>query len=341
MRIIQVGVGGFGRSWRHALTTTPGVEVVALVDIDRTHLEEAAAFFDIPQECCFAGDELPWEEVEADAVVHSTPQNFRHAHALRALGAGKHVAVVKPLSDQWETGVTIVEEAARCDRKLVVAQQMRYHPLILKLRELVQTGALGEVGYAHVDFFSERKGFSGSCPQAYPLLVQGSIHHFDFLRWVMGADAQRVWAENWNPPWIAGEGICSAYVVFEMVGGARACYRSVPSRADGHSWLCDWRIEGTKGLAEVRGDRVYLNGEEVLSCWEDGEAFNNRRLPELQKVVLGEFISYVNGGTEPGISGRGNLNSLACPSARSGPPRADDGRNWLPCPGPCGCRIRS
>jgi hypothetical protein len=84
----------------------------------------------------------------------------------------------------------------------------------------------------------------------------------------------------------------------------------VPTRSDHCSWLCEWRIEGTDGIAEVKKDRVYLNGEEILSAWEDGEAFNNRRLPALQKVVMQTFIDYVNGGPEPGISGRNNLNSL-------------------------------
>ena len=131
MRIIQVGVGGFGKSWRQSFTASSEIEVVALVDINRENLEEGAAFFDLPEEKCFADDELPWEEVEADAVVHSTPQNFRYRHTIRALRAGKHVAVVKPLSDGWETGVAMVEEARRCQCKLVVAQQMRWHPLIL------------------------------------------------------------------------------------------------------------------------------------------------------------------------------------------------------------------
>ncbi|MCC6443553.1 MAG: Gfo/Idh/MocA family oxidoreductase [Armatimonadetes bacterium] len=311
MRIIQVGVGGFGKSWRPALTTTPGVEVAALVDIDPDNLKEAAGFFGVPEKCCFASDSLPWERFEADAVVHSTPQNFRYAHIMRALGAGKDVLMVKPMSDRFETAVEMAGEAARLGRKLVVAQQMRWHPLILQLREWAQSGALGEIGYVHLDFFYSKEGYQGSYPQDYPLLVQGSIHHFDFLRWVLGSDARRVWAENFNPTWITGHGVRAAYAVFEMANGVRACYRSVPSQSDHHSWLCDWRIEGSKGLVESRDCRLYLNGEEALSCWEDGDSFNNRRLPQLQKVVMEQFMAYRSGGKEPGISGRNNLNSLA------------------------------
>jgi len=310
MRVIQVGVGGFGTSWRPALTTIPGVEVVALVDINRANLEEAAGFFGLPQSKCFPSDDLPWEQVDADAVVHSTPQNFRHAHVTRALRAGKHVVSVKPMSDAWETGHAMVDEAQRCDRKFVIAQQMRWHPLILKLKELVESGELGQVGYVHLDFFHGREGYAGSYFMRYPLLIQGSIHHFDFLRRVLGVDARRVWATSFNPPWIETQDIRAGYVVVEMANGVEACYRSVPTRSDHCSWLCEWRIEGTKGIAEVKKDCVYLNGKEILSGWEDGEAFNNRRLPSLQKIVFQRFLDYINGGPEPSISGRNNLNSL-------------------------------
>jgi predicted dehydrogenase len=310
MRIIQVGVGGFGTSWRLALTTTPGVEVIALVDIDREKLAEARGFFGVSAPQCFADDGLPWEELEADAVVHSTPQNFRHAHVTRALRAGKHVLAVKPMSDRWETGLDMAGQATRANRALVISQQMRWHPLILKLREFVQSGALGQIGYVHIDFFYGFGGYMGSCPQRYPLLIQGSIHHFDLLRWIVGSDIRSVWACNFNPPWIGEPDIRAGYVLLELANGVKACYRSVPTRKDHCSWLCEWRIEGTAGLAEVRRDRVYLNGEEVLSTWGDGEPLSNRRLSELQKVVFDQFLQYVGGGAEPGISGRNNLNSL-------------------------------
>ena len=310
MRVVLVGVGGFGTSWRLGLGATPEVEVVGLVDIDAGKLEEAARHFGVPDKQCFLGDALPWEEAEAEAIIHSAPQNVRHAHVVRALRAGKHVLSVKPMCDAWAAGLDMVREAARGDRKLVIAHQMRWHPVLLKLRELVTSGALGRVGYVHMDFFYSREGYGGTYPMPYPLLVQGAIHHFDFLRWVLDADPQWVWATNFNPPWVTGAGMRSAYVAFEMGNGVQACYRAVPTRANQTSWLTEWRIEGTEGLAEVKADRVYLNGEEVLSGWEDGEAFNNRRLPALQHIVLREFLAYVAGGPEPGISGRHNLRSL-------------------------------
>jgi hypothetical protein len=195
----------------------------------------------------------------------------------------------------------MVREAARCDRRLVIAHQMRWHPLILKLRELVTSGTLGRIGYVHMDFFYGREGYGGTYPMPYPLLVQGSIHHFDFLRWVLDAEPRWVWATNFSPPWVSGPGMRSGYVAFEMENGVQACYRAVPTRADQTSWLTEWRIEGTEGLAEVKKDRVSLNGEEVLSGWEDGETFNNRRLPDLSASFSASSRLRAR-RAEPGIS---------------------------------------
>lgn len=74
MRVIQVGVGGFGTSWRPALTTLPEVKVVALVDINPANLKEAAQFFSLSESQCFPSDELPWEQLNADVMVHSAPR---------------------------------------------------------------------------------------------------------------------------------------------------------------------------------------------------------------------------------------------------------------------------
>ena len=310
VKVVQVGVGGFGTSWRHTLSTLPGVEVSALVDIDRDALKEAALFLGVSDQRCFLNPDEAWSDVEADVVIDSTPQLHRHTIAMQAFAGGKNLIVVKPMSDQWQTGVAIVGEAERQGRKMVVAQQLRFHPIIMKLREMVQSGALGQVGYVHLDAFFDRKGYSGSYPQPYPLLVQGSIHFFDYLRWVLGQDAVAVWADCWNPPWTQGEGMRCAYVTFEMSRGCRVCYRGVATGADQTNWTCNWRIEGEKGILTVVNDRVSFNGKEVQVAWADGTDLSDLGLPVLNKIVFEKFVGYLNGEEEPGISGRNNLKSL-------------------------------
>lgn len=313
MKIIQIGVGGFGTSWQYALSTVKGIEIVALVDINPSALKEASEFFNIPDDLCFTNPDSAWKEVEADVVIDSTPQLFHHVNAMQAFESGKNLIVVKPMSDEWETGLMMVKSAEKYGKKMVVAQQLRFHPFIMKIREIVQSGILGRIGYVHLDAFFAKKGYSGSYSQPYPLLVQGSIHHFDYIRWVLDQEPLSVWANTWNPPWIENKGLKCAYVCFEMYNGIMVCYRSIATgmeNASNTSWLCSWFIEGENGILITKDNYVYLNGNKIDTFWDDGSDLSDLGLPKLNKIVLEIFIDYLQGGNEPGISGKNNLKSL-------------------------------
>jgi len=313
IKIIQLGVGGFGTTWQHTLSTTPGVEISALVDINEGRLKDASQALGVPGERCILRPDKTdetWADIEADVVIDSTPQLHHHTNAMQTFASGKHLVVVKPMSDKWETGVAMVKEAEKRGRKMVVAQQLRFHPVIMKIREMVQSDALGKVGYIHQDAFFPRKGYAGSYPQPYPLLVQGSIHFFDYLRWVLDQDAVAVWADCWNPPWTEGEGMRCAYAAFEMSGGCRVCYRGIATGADHTNWTCNWRIEGEKGLLTVVNDHVCFNGDEVHVTWKDDTDISDLNLPVLNKIVFTKFLNYLERDDEPGFSGGNNLGSL-------------------------------
>ncbi len=313
MKIIQIGVGGFGTSWRHALSTTKDIEIVALVDINRNALKEASEFFNIADDLCFINPDSSWTQISADVVIDSTPQLFHHINAMQAFASGKNLIVVKPMSDEWETGLMMVKSAGKYGKKMVVAQQLRFHPIIMKIREIIQSGILGKIGYVHLDAFFSKKGYSGSYPQPYPLLVQGSIHHFDYLRWVLDQEPLSVWANTWNPPWIKNNGAKCAYTCFEMALGTVVCYRSIATEMENvsnTSWLCNWFIEGENGILMTKNNQIYLNGNMINVSWEDGSDLGDLGLPKLNKIVLEIFTDYIQSGNEPGISGKNNLNSL-------------------------------
>jgi predicted dehydrogenase len=310
IKVIQVGVGGFGASWRHTLTSTPGVEVVALVDIDQKALRSAAQALSVAEDRCYLNTDTSRAEVEADVVIDSTPQLHHYDNAKQAFAIGKHLVVVKPMSDAWDTGVAMVKEARKRGLKMAVAQQLRFHPVILKIREIVQAGKLGHVGRIHVDMRFGRNGYGGSYAQPYPVLVQSAIHHFDYLRWVLGEDAAAVWADCWNPPWVSGAGKRCAHVNIEMMGGCRVSYRGLATMAGSTNWTCNWSIEGEKGLLTVVNDHLALNGKELPVAWEDGTDIHDLNLSVLNKIIFERFMDYIRGGDEPGFSGRNNLNSL-------------------------------
>jgi len=83
------------------------------------------------------------------AVVLATPAATHYQMAKAALEAGKDVFVEKPLAIDVEQGEELVDLAAAKSRILMVGHILRYHPAILKLRELIQEGTLGRINYLY------------------------------------------------------------------------------------------------------------------------------------------------------------------------------------------------
>ena len=94
-----------------------------------------------------------YTEVLSDAnvqgVILATPAVTHYALARQALEAGKDVFVEKPLSLAVPEGAALVDLAARRGRILMVGHILQYHPAVRRLKELIQSGALGQVRYLY------------------------------------------------------------------------------------------------------------------------------------------------------------------------------------------------
>src|SRR5207247_4063053 len=84
-----------------------------------------------------------------DAIALATPAATHYEMAKAAIEAGKDVFVEKPLAIDVKQGEDLVELAKSRRRILMVGHILRYHPAVLKLRELIQDGALGQINYLY------------------------------------------------------------------------------------------------------------------------------------------------------------------------------------------------
>ncbi|HYI93657.1 MAG TPA: Gfo/Idh/MocA family oxidoreductase [Bryobacteraceae bacterium] len=83
------------------------------------------------------------------AVALATPAVTHYDFAKAALNAGKDVLVEKPLAVDVRHGQELVKLAEANHRVLMVGHILRYHPAILKLQELIRSGALGKINYLY------------------------------------------------------------------------------------------------------------------------------------------------------------------------------------------------
>jgi predicted dehydrogenase len=84
-----------------------------------------------------------------DAIVLATPVPTHAELAVRVLEAGKHCFVEKPLATTVADAERAVEAAQRSGKILMVGHLLQYHPGVNKLKELVDSGELGDVNYIY------------------------------------------------------------------------------------------------------------------------------------------------------------------------------------------------
>ncbi|MDX6573328.1 MAG: hypothetical protein QOC86_2484, partial [Gaiellales bacterium] len=86
-------------------------------------------------------------ELAAIAVASSVPTH--HPLGLRALAAGKHVFIEKPLAASVAEARELVEAAEKADRRLMVGHLLLFHPALAVVHGLIDSGALGDVYYLY------------------------------------------------------------------------------------------------------------------------------------------------------------------------------------------------
>ncbi len=144
---VRVGIAGQGRSgWGiHAKTiqTLPEqFRVVAVADPIETRQEEAQATLG----CRAYGDfDALLTDDEVEVVVVSVPNRLHAEYSRRALAAGKHVVTEKPFALTVADADATIEAAKQAGRVLAPFQNRRYEPHFRKVREVVESGALGDL----------------------------------------------------------------------------------------------------------------------------------------------------------------------------------------------------
>ena len=88
-----------------------------------------------------------WNDPEVDAVVVATPVDRHFELAMASLQAGKHVLVEKPMTSTSEQANRLIDEAAKRRLVLMVDHTFVYTGAVRKMRELLETGELGDVYY--------------------------------------------------------------------------------------------------------------------------------------------------------------------------------------------------
>jgi predicted dehydrogenase len=156
---IKVGVAGLGRSgWdihiKAMRPMTDKYKVVAVLDNLEERRKQAAGEFDC---ATYERYEDMLADANVDVVVVAMPTDLHVPWSLQALSAGKHVIVEKPVGKDLAECDVLIEAEQQSDRTVTVFQNRRYEADFLKIREIVESGALGRVNFIRYTGMSYRR----------------------------------------------------------------------------------------------------------------------------------------------------------------------------------------
>jgi predicted dehydrogenase len=242
--------------------------VVAAVDIVPEHLANAREFLGLREDRCYADLARALAENEADAIAIIVPPAHHEAVVDAALAHDLHILSEKPISDSMESSCSIARKVQAAKRKMCVTMSHRFDQDKLSLEDRVQSGAYGKLNYVVHRFTHNCRAF-GTWGEfrhrmADPMLVEGTVHHFEIHRALARSNAATVYARTWNPEWGEYAGDSTVLAIVEMLNGVRILYEGAKANAATlNGWGNDYlRAECEHGTLELdqRELRVSTSG---------------------------------------------------------------------------------
>lgn len=181
-RVGLIGTGWYGKSDLFRLIQVSPVKVIALCDVDKNKLSEAAGMVSKRQK----SDETPktytdyrkmLSENQLDIVLIGTPDHWHALMAIDAVKAGAHVYVQKPISVDVIEGEAMVAAARKYKRVVQVGTQRKSTPhLIDAKKNIVDAGLLGKVSHVEMCCYYHMRNNGNPAVQPVP-------DYFDYNMW--------------------------------------------------------------------------------------------------------------------------------------------------------------
>ena len=267
MRVAIVGCGavsgGHIRAW---CSEGRRAEIVALVDVAQEFAHQRKHEFGLHAATVHADYDDVLARADVDAVDICTPSHLHAGQIAAAMEAGKHIVTEKPTGYTPEECRKLRWHAARHpDIQVAVAYSLRYYPLNLRVRELLEQGAIGRILYGEVSHNHPHDFTHDAAPEPPPAAprkthladksghyipsseMTGATHPHDLMRYLFG-EVRDVFAFR---------GDCGVMALMRFESGAmgKATAASVSNKgiATPHV-LC---IQGTEGTIFTQNECQY------------------------------------------------------------------------------------
>ncbi len=184
-----IGTGAWGKNLLRNFLTMSESELRSCCDLDGERCSGLLA--GRPEVLTTTDPERIFQDPDIEAVVIATPAVTHFELARRAMEAGKDVFVEKPMTLELEHAEELVRLAEKHQRVLMVGHLLEYHPGVLKMKELLDSGELGDPYY----LYSERVNL-GKIRQDENALWSFAPHDISIILYLLGEEPIEVSARG-------------------------------------------------------------------------------------------------------------------------------------------------
>ena len=300
-----VGLGGNGMGHLRAHLESGKSRVVALCDRNRERL--AAAGKECGVSKLYAGDGI-YTDPEVDAISINTGDNDHRDPFLKAMAAGKHVLIEKPLANTEEDVKAMVAaaHAAGPTVKVQVGYILRFNPVYVEIHRLARAGRLGDVYYLEGDYihnllYQAQKtdpvtGTNWYLDHELPL-VGGGSHPLDLLRWVSGKEVVRVWGYANHLAFPAVRNDDCQVCLFRFEDGTIAKVAALYAPRMGMAPYYNLRVYGTNGTVERDTAAIAASPADVHPEFKPVTADRVKGHPYLPEIE--DWLDAIREGRQP------------------------------------------
>jgi len=298
LNVAVIGTGFWGRNHARVYRELPSTELVGICDVNAERAKIVAEQFDAK---AYTSSSRMLKNKEIDAVSICTWSTVLAKEAFKALNAGKHVLVEKPMATNTRQAEQLIKIAEESALHLTVGFLMRFIPGLQHIRRAVEKKEIGElvcVTAKRVSQWPERIGDVG-------VVKDTAIHDIDVMRYISNESPTSVYAKTGS----------MRHRQFEDYAQLMLTYEDEKSAFIESNWLTPYK---TRTLTVTGSDAIMRLDYITQDLWiESAKESLQPRYPfqEPLKLELQHFAECITEKKKPIITGSDGLEALTIAEA--------------------------
>jgi len=298
LNVAVIGTGFWGRNHARVYRELPSTELVGICDVNAERAKIVAEQFDAK---AYTSSSRMLKNKEIDAVSICTWSTVLAKEAFKALRAGKHVLVEKPMATNTRQAEQLIKTAEENALHLTVGFLMRFIPGLQHIRKAVEKKEIGElvcVTAKRVSQWPERIGDVG-------VVKDTAIHDIDVMRYISNESPTSVYAKTGS----------MRHRQFEDYAQLMLTYEDEKSAFIESNWLTPYK---TRTLTVTGSDAIMRLDYITQDLWiESAKESLQPRYPfqEPLKLELQHFAECITEKKKPIITGSDGLEALTIAEA--------------------------